>query len=130
MRWDSVGTGTTAIIRPPRPPSTTPASTDTAPRRTRTPAETGIPAQLRACTAAQEPRATAPTGCTVARQVADLEAVRKKIGAEKVVLMGATLAAEYLAEHPGHVERMVPTSPGVLWAPAWKDRDEGASGTG
>ncbi|MGJ5895000.1 alpha/beta fold hydrolase [Streptomyces niveiscabiei] len=70
-----------------------------------------------------------PTGYTVARQVADLEAVRKKIGAEKVVLMGAswgaTLAAEYLAEHPGHVERMVLTSPGVLWAPAWKDRDEG-----
>jgi len=70
-----------------------------------------------------------PTGYTVARQVADLEAVRKRIGAERIVLMGAswgaTLAAEYLAAYPEHVERMVLTSPGVLWAPAWKDRGEG-----
>ncbi|WP_416969004.1 alpha/beta fold hydrolase [Streptomyces sp. 4F14] len=70
-----------------------------------------------------------PTGYTVARQVADLEAVRERIGAEKVVLMGAswgaTLAAEYLAAHPERVARMVLTSPGVLWAPAWEGRDEG-----
>ncbi|QNP74465.1 alpha/beta fold hydrolase [Streptomyces roseirectus] len=70
-----------------------------------------------------------PTGYTVARQVADLEAVRKRIGADQVVLMGAswgaTLAAEYLAAHPDRVERMVLTSPGVLWAPAWQGRDEG-----
>ncbi|MGW3289634.1 alpha/beta fold hydrolase [Streptomyces sp. NPDC001002] len=70
-----------------------------------------------------------PTGYTVARQVADLEAVRARIGADRVVLMGAswgaTLAAEYLAAYPDHVSRMVLTSPGVLWAPAWKDRSEG-----
>ncbi|MFD3585375.1 alpha/beta fold hydrolase [Streptomyces sp. NPDC058683] len=70
-----------------------------------------------------------PTGYTVARQVADLEAVRERIGADRVVLLGAswgaTLAAEYLAEHPEHVSRMVLTSPGVLWAPAWQDRQEG-----
>ncbi|WKX06958.1 alpha/beta fold hydrolase [Streptomyces sp. NL15-2K] len=70
-----------------------------------------------------------PSGYTVARQVADLEAVRARIGARRVVLLGAswgaTLAAEYLAAHPGRVARMVLTSPGVLWAPAWKDRSEG-----
>ncbi|MGP4009664.1 alpha/beta fold hydrolase [Streptomyces sp. 4N124] len=70
-----------------------------------------------------------PTGYTVARQVADLEAVRVRIGADRVVLLGAswgaTLAAEYLAAHPDRVTRMVLTSPGVLWAPAWQDRDEG-----
>jgi proline iminopeptidase len=70
-----------------------------------------------------------PTGYTVARQVADLEAVRARIGADRVVLFGAswgaTLAAEYLAAHPDRVARMVLTSPGVLWAPAWQDREEG-----
>ncbi|MCW8380647.1 alpha/beta fold hydrolase [Streptomyces justiciae] len=70
-----------------------------------------------------------PTGYTVARQVADLEAVRARIGADRVALLGAswgaTLAAEYLAAHPDRVARMVLTSPGVLWAPAWKDRAEG-----
>ncbi|MFF0223324.1 alpha/beta fold hydrolase [Streptomyces sp. NPDC004629] len=70
-----------------------------------------------------------PTGYTVARQVADLDAVRARIGADRVVLLGAswgaTLAAEYLAAHPARVSRMVLTSPGVLWAPAWKGRAEG-----
>ncbi|SDU28113.1 proline iminopeptidase [Jiangella alkaliphila] len=70
-----------------------------------------------------------PTGYTVARQVADLEAVRATIGADRVVLMGAswgaTLAAEYTAEHPEHVAGLLLTSPGVLWAPAWADREEG-----
>ncbi|MFF3336842.1 alpha/beta fold hydrolase [Streptomyces sp. NPDC002888] len=70
-----------------------------------------------------------PSGYTVARQVADLEAVRRRIGAEQVVLLGsswgATLAAAYLADHPDRVARMVLTSPGVLWAPAWRDRAEG-----
>ncbi|WP_317986001.1 hypothetical protein [Streptomyces sp. 5-10] len=45
----------------------------------------------------------APTGYTVARQVADLEAARRRIGANRVVLLGsswgATLAAEYMAAH-------------------------------
>ncbi|MEU1181435.1 alpha/beta fold hydrolase [Streptomyces sp. NPDC005820] len=58
-----------------------------------------------------------PTGCTVARQIADLEAVRQPIGAERVVLLGAswgaTLAAEYLAARPGPVARMVLTLPGA-----------------
>lgn len=70
-----------------------------------------------------------PTGYTVARQVADLDAVRVRIGADRVVLLGAswgaTLATEYLAAHPARVARMVLTSPGALWAPAWKDRAEG-----
>jgi pimeloyl-ACP methyl ester carboxylesterase len=43
---------------------------------------------------------------TVARHVADLEAIRTTIGAEKIVLIGnswgGTLAANYLAAHPEH----------------------------
>ncbi|MFI5794490.1 alpha/beta hydrolase [Streptomyces sp. NPDC051677] len=79
--------------------------------------------------AGRSTRLADPAGYTVARQVADLEAVRRRIGAERVILLGAswgaTLAAEYLAAHPDRVARMVLTSPGVLWAPAWQDRAEG-----
>ncbi len=65
------------------------------------------------------PRLDDPTGYTVARHVADLEAVRGQIGAERVVLIGqswgSTLAAAYMAAHPGRVERVVFSSPGPLW---------------
>ena len=74
-------------------------------------------------------RLSDPTGYTVARQVADLEAIRVELGADRVVLLGsswgASLAAEYLAAHPDRVAAMVLTSPGTLWAPAWADRGEG-----
>ncbi|MFI7498374.1 alpha/beta fold hydrolase [Streptomyces sp. NPDC049687] len=70
-----------------------------------------------------------PSGCTVARQAADREAVHGRIGAERVVLLGAPWgamqAAEYLAAHPDHVERTILTLPGVLWAPAWQGGEEG-----
>ncbi|MFC9970970.1 alpha/beta fold hydrolase [Spirillospora sp. NPDC127200] len=70
-----------------------------------------------------------PEGYTVARQVADLEAIRQRIGARRLVLAGsswgATLAAAYLAAHPGRVARAVLTSPGALWAPAWEKSGEG-----
>ncbi|TDD93038.1 alpha/beta fold hydrolase [Actinomadura rubrisoli] len=70
-----------------------------------------------------------PTGYTVARQIADLEAIRRRIGAERLVLVGsswgATLAAQYLAAHPGGVARMVLVSPGALWAPEWEKSGEG-----
>jgi proline iminopeptidase len=50
--------------------------------------------------------------------VADLEQVRRRIGAERMVLAGhswgAYLTAAYLAEHPGRVERAVFLSPGAL----------------
>jgi pimeloyl-ACP methyl ester carboxylesterase len=63
------------------------------------------------------------TGYTVARQVADLEAVRAAIGADKLILVGqswgGSLAAQYLAAYPGHVQRVAFTSPGPIWPSAW-----------
>ncbi|OON32528.1 hypothetical protein BSA16_05355, partial [Micromonospora sp. Rc5] len=65
------------------------------------------------------------TGYTVARQVADLDAIRVELGAERVVLVGqswgGSLAAQYLAAHPQHVARVVFTSPGPIWAGAYPD---------
>lgn len=60
---------------------------------------------------------------TVARHVADLEAVRARIGAGQVVLVGASwggqLIANYLAAHPDRVARAVVVSPGTIWSPAY-----------
>lgn len=68
-------------------------------------------------------------GYTVARHVADLEAVRQAIGADKVILAGqswgATLAAHYLAAYPEHVAKVAFTSPGALWDGAFPDGDTG-----
>jgi proline iminopeptidase len=62
---------------------------------------------------------------TVARHVADLEALRRAIGAERVVLVGeswgGTLIAHYLAAHPDRVARAVVSSPGPIWAPAFAE---------
>jgi proline iminopeptidase len=59
-----------------------------------------------------------PSGYTTALAVADLEQVRRRIGAERVILVGhsygAYLAAAYTAEHPDRVERAVFLSPGGL----------------
>ncbi|HEX8814508.1 MAG TPA: alpha/beta hydrolase [Terriglobales bacterium] len=56
---------------------------------------------------------------TVARAVADVEAIRQEIGADKIILIGhswgSTLAANYLAKHPDHVARVVFYSPGPMW---------------
>ncbi|MGV9304252.1 alpha/beta fold hydrolase [Nonomuraea sp. NPDC003727] len=68
------------------------------------------------------------TGYTVARQVADLEAIRQVIGVPKMILVGrswgATLTAQYLAAHPGRVAKAVFVSPGALWAPGAGDIGE------
>jgi proline iminopeptidase len=57
-----------------------------------------------------------PRGYTLERDVTDLEAIHREIGAEKVVLIGhsygAVLAAAYAASHPERVEKMVLSSPG------------------
>jgi proline iminopeptidase len=59
-----------------------------------------------------------PTQYTVARHVADLEAIRRRIGAERVVLIGhswgAVIGAGYLSEHGAHVAKAVFASPGPL----------------
>jgi proline iminopeptidase len=65
-----------------------------------------------------------PRRYTIARNVADLEAIRLRIGADRMVLIGhswgAQVAASYLAAHPGHVAKVVFSSPGAL-APALDD---------
>jgi proline iminopeptidase len=79
--------------------------------------------------AGRSARLSDPTGYSVSRNVADLEAVRQTIGAERLVLVGtswgATLAAEYLAARPERVAGVVFVSPGALWAPAWTGTEEG-----
>lgn len=56
---------------------------------------------------------------TVERCVADLEAVRQKIGAERMNLIGyswgSTLAASYMAKYPSHVAKVVFHSPSRIW---------------
>lgn len=60
---------------------------------------------------------------TVARHVADLDAIRQRLGAAKVILVGRSwggaLTAQYLAAHPDRVERAVLTSPGAIWEPLY-----------
>jgi len=57
-----------------------------------------------------------PRGYTLERDVEDLEAIRRKIGAEQMILIGhsygGTLAAAYAAAYPEHVAGMVLSSPG------------------
>lgn len=60
---------------------------------------------------------------TVARHVADLEAIRAALGAQTLIPVGtswgAQLVAHYLAAHPQRVARAVVVSPGTIWAPAY-----------
>ncbi len=75
--------------------------------------------------AGRSTRLTDVTGYTVARQVADLDAIRVELGAERIIVVGqswgGSLAAQYLAAHPQHVARAVFTSPGPIWAGAYPD---------
>lgn len=55
---------------------------------------------------------------TVERPVEDLEAIRGKLGVEKLILIGcswgAEVAAGYMAKYPGHVAKVVFHSPGPI----------------
>lgn len=57
---------------------------------------------------------------TLARSIADLEAVRQQIGASKMILIGhsfgSALAANYMAKYPEHVAKVVFHSPGPMWS--------------
>ena len=57
-----------------------------------------------------------PRGYTLGQDVADLEAIREEIGAEKVILIGHSyggeIAAAYAASHPERVAKLVLSSPG------------------
>lgn len=60
---------------------------------------------------------------TVARHVADLDAIRHAIGAERVILLGsswgATLAVHYAATHPDRVAKLIVSGPGVIHLGDW-----------
>lgn len=60
-----------------------------------------------------------PRQYTIERHVADLEALRRYIGAERMNLIGhswgSSLAALYLARHSERVEKVVFSSPGEMW---------------
>jgi pimeloyl-ACP methyl ester carboxylesterase len=66
-----------------------------------------------------------PGQYTLARHVADLEAIREKIGARAVILMGAswggTLVATYMATFPQHVAKAIFTSPAPINEAEWAD---------
>ena len=66
-----------------------------------------------------------PGQYTLARHVADLEAIREKIGAQQVILMGAswggTLVATYMATYPQHVAKAIFTSPAPINEAEWSD---------
>ncbi len=62
---------------------------------------------------------------TVAHHVADLEAIREHLGVDRIIPVGhgwgATLAVQYLLEHPERVERLVALAPEPLWYPAFDE---------
>jgi len=66
----------------------------------------------------------------LSRHVLDLDQIRKKIKAEKMVLVGEShggrLAAHYAAAYPENVKRLVLISPGELLSQEWDD-DSGGS---
>lgn len=61
---------------------------------------------------------------SVARDVADLDALRRHLGLDRVAIMGASyfgaLAALYAAEHPEHVERVVMLAPLSVDEETWQ----------
>jgi proline iminopeptidase len=63
-------------------------------------------------------RLSDPRRYTTDRALADLEAIRRHIGAPRMALIGhswgSTLAAAYIARHPRRVERVVFSSPGSI----------------
>jgi pimeloyl-ACP methyl ester carboxylesterase len=66
-----------------------------------------------------------PAQYTLAHHVADLEAIRARIGAQQVILMGAswggTLVANYMTTYPQSVARAVFTSPAPIDYAEWPD---------
>jgi pimeloyl-ACP methyl ester carboxylesterase len=66
-----------------------------------------------------------PAGYTVRRHVADIEAIRQTLRADRLVLMGSSwggsLVASYLARHPGHVAKAIFTSPAPIDYAKWPD---------
>ncbi len=82
--------------------------------------------------AGQSGRLSDVRGYTVGRQVADLEAIRNQLGADKMILVGnswgGTLTANYMAAHPTHVAKAVVASPGPIWYPAYPGNSDMSTG--
>lgn len=68
--------------------------------------------------AGRSARLADPAGYGLDRDVDDLDAVRRTLGVDMMILIGhsygGALAAHYLATHPDHVQQMVLLSPGPL----------------
>jgi proline iminopeptidase len=66
-----------------------------------------------------------PGQYTLARHVADLEAIREEIGARQVIFMGeswgGTLTANYMATYPQYVAKAIFTSPAPINQAEWTD---------
>ena len=65
-------------------------------------------------------RATNPSEYTLTRHIEDLEAIRKEIKAEKIILIshsfGGTLASNYMAKYNDMVNKSIFISPGDIWS--------------
>lgn len=72
-----------------------------------------------------------PAAYTVNRHVADLKAIRTRIGAKRMILMGSSwggsLVAGYLARYPRHVAKAVLTSPAPMDYGKWQNAGSPAS---
>ena len=66
---------------------------------------------------------------TLSRHIKDLENIRSKIGASKLILIGESfggvLATHYSAAHPENLEKLVLISPGELIASEWDEKSSG-----
>lgn len=64
-----------------------------------------------------------PAGYTVARHVADLDAIRRRLGATQMILLGSSwggsLVASYMAHHPRRVAKAIFTSPAPIDYAQW-----------
>ncbi len=71
---------------------------------------------------------------TLGRSIEDLEAVRQKIGVQKMILVGhswgSTLAASYMAKYPSHVSKVIFHSPAKLWDLENEDYDYSRTAAG
>lgn len=67
---------------------------------------------------------------TISRHLKDLENIRTKIGASKLILIGESfggvLATHYAAYHPENLEKLILISPGELITSEWDEKSAGS----
>ena len=73
-------------------------------------------------------RLSNPAEYSVQRHIEDLEAIRKIIGKEKIILAGdswgATLSSNYIARYPQHIIKAIFTSPGPIDPGEWNKKSD------